>query len=275
MPPESGETMAKVRIGDISVYYETTGGGPPLVFIHGLGSSTKDWERQVPFFAQQYHVVTFDCRGHGQSDKPRGHYSIGMFAEDTAGLIKTLGIAPVHVVGLSMGGMIALQLAVDEPALLRTMIIVNSGPAFILRTWREKWMFYKRRLIVRFLGMRKLGKFLAEILLPDPEQVTLRKTFIERWSANDRRAYLASMKAIFGWSVLDKLGTVNCPTLFISADQDYTPPAAKEAYAALMPRAEVVVIRKSRHLTPIDQTLLFNEAVAAFLTRQDAAGVSS
>jgi len=267
--------MAKMHIGDISVYYEMTGEGPPLVFIHGLGSSTKDWERQVSFFAPRYRVITFDCRGHGQSDKPRGRYSIRMFAEDAAGLIRALGIAPVHIVGLSMGGMIAFQMAVDESELLRTMVIVNSGPAFILRTWREKWMFFKRRLIVRFLGMRTMGKFLAAILLPEPEQEPLRKTLIEHWSANDRLAYLASMKAIFGWSVLDRLGAVNCPTLFISADQDYTPPTAKEAYAALMPRAEVVVIRKSRHLTPIDQTQSFNEEVAAFLARHDTAGASS
>jgi 3-oxoadipate enol-lactonase len=266
--------MPKIRIRDIDIHYESAGDGPSLVFIHGLGSSTRDWERQVAFFSSRYRVVTFDCRGHGRSDKPRGPYGIPMFAEDAAGLIKALGIAPAHIVGLSMGGMIAFQLAVMEPDLVKTMVIVNSGPAMILRTRKEKWMFCKRRLIARFLGMRVMGKFLADILLPEPEQEPLRQLLVTRWSENDRRAYLASMKALFGWSVLDKVNTIHCPALIVTADQDYTPVAAKEAYAAMMTRAEVVVIRKSRHLTPIDQAQAFNEAVAAFLLRHGDTGTA-
>jgi 3-oxoadipate enol-lactonase len=264
--------MPKIQIRDIRIYYESIGEGQPLVFIHGLGSSTKDWEKQVAFFSSRYRVVTFDCRGHGQSDKPRGRYSIRTFAEDTAALIKALGIAPAHIVGLSMGGMIAFQLAVDEPDMVKTMVIVNSGPALILHTLREKWMFFKRRLIVRFLGMRMLGKFLGNVLLPDPEQAQIKKIFVERWSENDRLAYLASMKALFGWSVIDKLGNIQCPSLIITADQDYTPAAAKEAYASLMPRAKVIVINKSRHLTPIDQAQAFNDAVMDFLSQHSASG---
>jgi len=267
--------MPKIRIRDIDIHYESAGDGPSLVFIHGLGSSTRDWERQVAFFSSRYRVVTFDCRGHGQSDKPRGPYSVPMFAEDAAGLIKSLGTAPAHIVGLSMGGMIAFQLAVMEPDLVKTMVIVNSGPAMILRTRREKWMFFKRRLVARFFGMRMMGKFLAKILLPEPEQEPLRKLLVERWSENDRLAYLASMKALFGWSVLDQVNTIRCPALIVTAEQDYTPVAAKEAYAALMPRAEVVVIGKSRHLTPIDQAAAFNEAVMSFLLHHGDSGTES
>ncbi len=267
--------MPKIRIRDIDIHYESAGEGPSLVFIHGLGSSTRDWEKQVAFFSSRYRVVTFDCRGHGQSDKPRGPYSVPMFAEDAAGLIKSLGIAPAHIVGLSMGGMIAFQLAVSEPDLVKTMVIVNSGPAMVLRSYKEKWMFFKRRLIARFLGMRMMGKFLAQILLPEPEQEPLRKILVSRWSENDRRAYLDSMKALFGWSVMDKVKAIRCPALIVAADQDYTPVAAKEAYAALMPHAEVVVIHKSRHLTPIDQPIPFNEAVMAFLLRYSNSGTEA
>jgi len=90
-----------MQINGTDLYYEVTGKGQPLAFIHGLGDSTQTWEKQVAFFSSTYKVVTFDVRGHGRSDKPAGPYSIPLFAEDTAGLLRSLQLAPAHVVGLS------------------------------------------------------------------------------------------------------------------------------------------------------------------------------
>ncbi len=94
------------------------------------------------------------------------------------------------------------------------------------------------------------------------------RLFVERWAENDPRAYRDAMQAIVGWSVTDRLSTIQCPTLVIAADQDYTPVAVKEAYVARMPRAELVVIGDSRHATPVEQPEQFNEALMAFLSRQ-------
>ena len=119
--------MPLTRVGDIDVYYEKRGSGEPVLLIHGLGSSTEDWEYQVERLASRYTVVSYDVRGHGQTGKPRGRYSVAQFASDAAGLIERLGLGPVHVQGISMGGMIAFQLAVDKPDLVRSLTIVNSG----------------------------------------------------------------------------------------------------------------------------------------------------
>jgi len=91
---------------------------------------------------------------------------------------------------------------------------------------------------------------------------------IERWAENDKRAYLASFRAIMGWSVVERLGEIGCPVLVVAADQDYTPVAFKEAYAANLPHAELAVISDSRHLTPVDRPEQFNEALLAFLSKQ-------
>ena len=85
--------MTKLRVFDIDLYYEIIGQGDPIIFIHGLGSSTRDWEEQIEYFSKRYQVVVFDVRGHGKSDKPAGPYSIPLFARDTAELIKSLDIA--------------------------------------------------------------------------------------------------------------------------------------------------------------------------------------
>lgn len=260
--------MSKLHVRDIDLYYEIAGRGQPILFIHGLGSSSRDWEPQVAFFAKHYQVVTFDVRGHGQSGKPPGPYSIPLFATDTAELIKSLGIAPAHVVGISMGGMIAFQLAVSAADLVRSLVIVNSGPEFILRTFKERIGGLQRLLIVRLLGMRKMGQVLSKRLFPKPEHEELRRVFVERWAENDRRAYSDAMRAIVGWSVSDRLGDIRSPTLVIAADEDYAPVSLKEAYVAKIPQAELVVIADSRHATPAERPEQFNEALMAFLSRQ-------
>ena len=259
--------MPRLHVHDIDLYYEVTGKGASLVFIHGLGSSTRDWEQQVPIFSEHYQVITFDVRGHGQSAKPPGPYSIALFASDTAELMKALDIGPAHVVGISMGGMIAFQLAVDAPQRVKSLVIVNSGPELISRTFQEKLAFWQRIAIVQLVGMRKMGEVLGERLFPKPEQAALRQEFIKRWAENDKRAYLDALRALNGWSVADRLSTIDCPTLVMSADQDYTPVSLKEAYAAKMRHAELVVISDSRHATPVEQPDKFNAALLEFLAK--------
>jgi 3-oxoadipate enol-lactonase len=124
--------MPHLSLPTLDLYYETTGQGQPLVFIHGLGSSTRDWDDQVAEFSRAagaYQVVTFDLRGHGQSGKPAGPYTMTQFAADTAGLLAALDLSPAHIVGLSLGGCVAFQFAVDYPARVKTLTIVNSSPS--------------------------------------------------------------------------------------------------------------------------------------------------
>jgi 3-oxoadipate enol-lactonase len=271
MAPSWGKrriAVPRLRIRDIELYYETVGEGPPVLLIHGLGSSARDWELQIPAFSQHHRVVVYDVRGHGQSDKPLGPYSVPLLASDAAELMTALEIAPAHVVGISMGGMIAFQVALSQPALVKSLVIVNSGPELIPQTVSERLQVVQRQLVVRLLGMRRMGEILGQRMFPKPEQEELRRAFVERWAENDPRAYLASVRAVVGWSVADRLEEIGCPALIVAADQDYRPLAEKEACAARMPHAELVVIEDSRHGTTVDQPEAFNAAVLGFLARQ-------
>lgn len=264
--------MPRQPIGAITLHYETAGTGPPLLFIHGLGSSSRDWERQIAAFARRHRVIAVDLRGHGQSDKPPGPYSITLFASDITALLIALNATPAHIVGHSLGGMIAFELAVQTPELVQSLVIVNSAPEAPSSTLRERLRlaiaFLQRWLTVRLFGMRKMGELLAVRLFPKPEQADLRRAMIERWAANDRRAYMAATRALLGWSVADRLAAIACPTLVIAAEEDYTSIDFKAAYVAKMPNAELVTIKDSRHFTPVDQTEAFNTALFSFLERQ-------
>ncbi|MBW2478154.1 MAG: alpha/beta hydrolase [Deltaproteobacteria bacterium] len=253
-------------IDDLPIYYEVHGQGPTLILIHGLGSSHLDWEHQVEFLAEHFQIVTIDLRGHGKSGKPPGPYSVSLFASDVAKLIRSLRLAPAHVAGISMGGMVAFQLAIDAPELLKSLVIINSGPALVLRTTQERAAFFLRGLIIRCLGMGYLAQMLGKMLLPEPHQKSLQIKLINRWSKNDKKAYLASLRAITGWSVEDHISAIQCPSLIMSADNDYTPVGFKQAYLSKMIRAELVVIRNSRHLSPIDQPKQVNNAILKFLS---------
>ena len=260
--------MPTIQSNGINLYYEIHGEGQPLLFIHGLGSSARDWELQVNEFANSYRVITFDLRGHGQSDKPAGPYHMALFAADTIGLLKGLGIESPHVVGLSLGGAVAFQMAVDAPSAIQSLTIVNSAPGMILRTFKDRLVFWQRVGIVKLLGMKMMGKVVGKRLFIKPGQEEIRRIFVERWAENDRRAYLNAMRALVGWSVAGRIGSIPCPTLVVAADEDYTPVSLKEAYVKMIPNAKLVVIPDSRHATPVEKPQEFNRVLRKFLEEQ-------
>jgi pimeloyl-ACP methyl ester carboxylesterase len=259
-----------------SLHYEEYGQGAPVLLVHGLGSSCQDWEYQIPALSAHYRVIAVDVRGHGRSDKPRERYSIRGFSGDIEALLDYLQLGPVHYVGLSMGGMIGFQLAVDAPHLLTSLTIVNSAPEVKIKSAHDAWQYAKRWGLARLVSMETIGKGLGKNLFPKPGQSELRHKIARRWAQNDKRAYLASFDAIVGWGVTERLSRIRCPTLIVTADKDYTPVALKEAYIKLIPDARLQVIADSRHATPLDQPAEFNRILMAFIdshsVRQTGAG---
>lgn len=254
------------KLEEIEIYYEIHGEGEPLLLLHGLGSSTRDWELQTGHFSNHFQVITMDLRGHGQSGKPPGPYSVRLFAADAAELMKILSGHPAHILGISLGGMVALQLAVDYPDLCKSLVVVNSTAEMKPKTLNEIFALWQRFLIVQLLGMRKMGQVLGERFFPEPEQAAIREIFINRWAENDKPAYQQAMKAVVGWSVLEQLGEIRCPTLVLGAEGDYFPTADKEAYTRLIPNARLEIIPNTRHALPAEKPEEFNQLIVNFLT---------
>ncbi|MES2818367.1 MAG: alpha/beta hydrolase [Pseudomonadota bacterium] len=247
------------------LHYEEFGQGAPVLLLHGLGSSTLDWEYQTQVLAARYRVIALDLRGHGRSDKPVEAYSMAGFASDVADLLDHLQPGPVHLVGISMGGMIGFQLGVDQPERLKSLTIVNSGPEVKAHSPSDYLEIAKRWTLSRLFSLESIAKVLGKRLFPKPSQIELRLKIERRWPRNDKRAYLASLDAIIGWGVREHLARLSCPTLVVTGDRDYTPVARKEAYVQELPNARLAVIEDSGHATPMDQPERFNTLLLEFL----------
>src|SRR5215471_18355050 len=166
MSSAAANEKRSVRVDGVELHCEMAGAGAPLLLIHGLGSCSEDWKDQIDCFRGRYRVIACDLRGHGQSSKPRERYSIEGFASDVASLLRKLGAGPAHVVGLSLGGMVAFQLGVAAPELVASLAIVNSGPAVPAATFKQRLPLYIRVVYAHVLGLRAMAKALAKRLFP-------------------------------------------------------------------------------------------------------------
>lgn len=246
------------------LYYERHGSGPAVVLIHGLGSSARDWSPQLEALARDHTVLVMDLRGHGRSedfgDTPA---SVAGFAADLAELLDHQSLSEADIVGLSLGGAVAFQFARSYPTKTRSLVIVNSSPSFIPKTWRLRGMLWQRLLLIRLMGMTAMARVLARKLFP--ADIALQRLFIERFGQNRKRSYLQTLKALTCWSVESELCQITCPTLVIGADNDYTSNAAKKAYVAQMPNAWLSIIPNSHHALPMERPDQFNLEVQRFL----------
>lgn len=265
--------MPRHQVGSIALHYEyydsqAPGSAPIVLLLHGLGSSTLDWADQLPALTPLYKVLLIDLRGHGKSEKPAGPYSIKQMAGDIAKLTESLNLSNLHIVGLSMGAQVALQLALDYPAIVATITAVNTPANMIPHRLKDKWAVLLRKLLVPVLGLRRLGHIIAGKLLPGEEFTQRRQLFAERWAANDPSAYSASFNAIIEWDITPALPLIRQPLLVVAARGDYTPMAWKEQLAEQVPNARLVIIEDSRHATPVERPSIFNSVLLEFLDSQ-------
>ena len=257
--------MPKISINGVGINYEVTGKGDPLLLIHGLGSNAQDWELQISAFSENYSVIAVDLRGHGLSDKLKGSYTIKQFADDCNQLLTELNIDRTHILGLSLGCAIGYELAIHYPEMIHSFIGVNMGPSVGSKSLKGTLTAIKRLLIVLFLGMRFMGKSIAKAVFPFPHQANLRQLLIESIAKNDKRSYINSMMALKGWSVVNELPSIQCPTLIIASEFDYSSIESKQIAVDAIPNAELCVVDGTRHVLPAEKPNLFNEIVLTFL----------
>lgn len=251
----------------ISLEYLDQGDGEVILLLHGLGSTKADWDRQYEGFSEKYRIIAPDFRGHGNSTKPvsKAGYGVKLCAEDMALLMEHLKIPECNVVGFSMGGAVAFELAINHSELVSKLIIVNTAPDFNgLGEMGEK-MIRERTKTLQTEGIEPLARQIAAGMFPEGGQEELRNAFFERASKNPVDAYYNSFITLMDWGIGEKIKNIEVPTLVIASDNDYTPVSLKENYTQKMKNAKLEVVKNSRHGVTMDQPEDFNRIILNFI----------
>lgn len=249
----------------LTLFAQRQGEGPPLLLLHGLGADHRDWREVVPQLAGQYRVIAPDLRGHGASPRRPGPYTPWQMARDIDALMEAEGIAASPVVGHSMGGAVAMSLALLAPERVSRLVIANSVPGFRPQRPRELGEVALRLLMIATLGPRRLGALMAQRNFPAPDQSGLRALVEARSAGNSRRVYLASLLALTRWSVRERLSEISAPALVIASENDYFPVADVRSFAAALPHARFEMVPGARHGLPLERGELFAGLLRDFL----------
>ncbi len=279
--------MSTATVGSIDLYYEEQGSGDPLLLIMGLAADSAAWLYQVPEFAQHYRTITFDNRGVGRSAKPAGPYTIAAMADDTAGLLDVLGVDRAHVVGVSMGGMIAQELALRHPARVRGLVLGCTFPE------PGADVAQQRELSLSQLGgtTNAAGEMQLDPSQLDPMMLfqhllprVFTPTFLQeelpklmqlfggalQWGFS-MDAILAQVAAAMGHSTTARLHQITAPTFVITGDADLLiPPANSDILARAIPNARLVKIPGGSHGFNFETPEIFNREILGFLREVDA-----
>jgi pimeloyl-ACP methyl ester carboxylesterase len=246
------------------LHYLTRGAGVPVVLLHGLGSSGADWAFQAPALQERFRVIVPDLPGCGHSPAPDHPYSVPAWADATWALLDALGVDQPNLIGFSMGGAVALEMALQRPGRVPRLGLINSLASYRVDHW-TKWC--KARVdagLVRLLGIRRTAQLIAARLFPHPAQAPMRERAATVIGAVPANTYLAMARALERWSALGRLDALTSRTLIIAAEHDYTPLAEKRALAARI-GGTLIVVRESRHGTPFDAVEITNASLLALL----------
>jgi len=261
--------MPRVRIGEIGVNYEQEGAGTDLVLIHGLGADLHIWDPDAAEFARYHRVLRYDVRGFGGSDKPPGPYSPALFAHDLSDLLTVCGVRVAHVLGISMGGVIAQRFALDYPQRLRSLVLVStSSEVAAPATAMWQWLADVVEREGFAAGSADAARaFSAAFAAQHPEVVA---QVGRRNAANDPRAYAAAARAMSDYNWTAELAAVCVPTLILQGLEDQlTPPGGSVKMSRKLPRARLLMVSGAGHQLPLEQPALFHAAVLAFTAGVD------
>lgn len=254
-------------VDGLSTYLERRGSGDPVVLVHALGTSLRSWDPAAEILARRWEIIAYDYRGHGRTEKAPGTAAVPRMADDLAGLFSRLGVGPVHVVGLAVGAMIAQQLAVDHPGVVRSLVL--ASPRSELDSRGVKYN-EERADAVEARGMRAVADITIERAFPPdyerghPEVIA---GFRGELLANDPHGYAAVCRGLATFCVTPRLHEIRCPTLLLAGELDrLCPPDQAAAMQSRIPDARLEVLPGIGHFSVVEAPATIAERCAGFLS---------
>jgi len=265
--------MAFTNNQGTKIYWDEQGQGEPMLLIMGLGYPSVAWYRTRPVLAKKYRTIAFDNRGVGQTDMPPGPYPIPVMASDAAAVLDAAGVDTAHIFGISMGGMIAQEFALQYPKRVRSLILACTaagGPTAVRADGETTQMLMARGSMTREEAAQAAVPFIYHPDTPRKlidEDIETRR----RWFPHPD-AYNAQLQGILAWESYSRIAQIAAPTLVIHGESDrLVPPGNGKLIAEKIPGAKLVLIPCASHIFPTDQPEAANKAILDFLASQPVA----
>ncbi len=263
--------MPFATVNGIKLNYKVEGSGEPLVMIMGLGANRSAWSSQIPFFKKHFRILTFDNRGVGKSDKPEGPYTIRTMADDTVKLMDHLEIEKAHVLGVSMGGMIAQELAINYPERISKLVLActfsvkndTSGDTPEQAGLLDLSPAKMAAAMVKLAANKPVNRFIYGTV------AMIQSVFM---GTSAREGLKNQIGACNIHNTLDRLSSIKSPTLVLVGTQDrLVKPVSSEVIAQNIPGATLVKIDGGSHMFYMENKTSFNQKVLDFLKPESPA----
>jgi 3-oxoadipate enol-lactonase len=261
----------KVKANGIHINYRIDGreGAPWLTMSNSLATTHRMWDAQMDAFTKQYRVLRYDKRGHGETDVAPGPYSFELLADDVLALLDALQITRTHFVGLSMGGMTGMTMALRKPSVLRTLVLCDTtskDPLGDPALWQQRIDAVNAAGSMEALVESTVARFLT------PETVKTRPEVAEAVRAMVRSTpidgYIACCRAIAQLNLTDRLRAISIPTMVVvGADDPATTVEMARTIHQRIVGSELIILKNAAHLSNLEQADAFNQAVLGFLAR--------
>lgn len=253
--------------GDVELAYEVRGSGPPALFVQGLGYGGGDgWGPALDLLAEDFLVVSFDNRGFGGSDRPPGPYSVAELAGDAAAVLDAVGLRRAHVVGVSLGGMVAQEFALDRPERVDRLVLVSTTPGVHGQPTpsRTTSLMLEAPGLAPSVALRRF----VENALADGASGELVERIVAYRAANppDPAGWQSQALAGASFDALDRIAGIGAPTLVVHGREDaVVDPRNGELLAELIPGARLELLAGCGHLASWEQPERFAGLLREFL----------
>jgi pimeloyl-ACP methyl ester carboxylesterase len=259
------------RVNGIQIYYEEHGSGYPVLLIQGLGYPSGMWFMQVPVLSRRFRTIVMDNRGVGKSDKPDEEYTVGLMASDAAELLQSLQIPKAHVIGVSLGGYIAQELALNYPALVDRLVLMatSCGSPRYLELTKALWDEIAKLAGLPPEQIIRQGMFFSatERFLQDFPELIERSVGIRMENLQPLFAFTRQSNAAMNFDSRDRAHLIRHPTLILAGAQDRVMPLVlTEELAKKIPQAQFKVFPNAAHLLFLEEADAVNRVLLGFLS---------
>jgi 3-oxoadipate enol-lactonase len=257
--------------GKPRIAFDHAGEGPLLVFLHGIGGNRTNWHDQLPFFAKDFHAVSWDARGYGLSDDYDGPLDFGDFAADLARLLDHLRAERAHLCGLSMGGRILQDFYPRHAQRVATLVLCDTFPGFDSSFTPEKraeFIRLRKEPLEQGKEPKDIAPVVARTLIGPKSPPAAFDRLVASMTALHKQSYIKTIEATANYDRTADLPRIAVPTLLVfGSDDTLTPPSIGQSMAAQIKGSELVIIADAGHLPNIEAPDKFNTVVHEFLMR--------